>query len=1141
MLEQTPFNDQLFRRENDDENLPEASTTDPSRILDSDEYEVYKNVPVFVEHTRTLKSGRELRFGRDELEMLAERSNRRIEETGDFAPVVIGHTNPDPAAPDPPKIGWAGPFRLGWLTKDHTKYAVLADFRIEKDKTKMLNKYPRRSAELWAEDRYEDMYLDPISLLGADTPWSDMGVLYCKQGDEQLEKIYYSIAPQVPGAYGTGLPKPVAVKPEQSHREKEKYAMSNDEYDRDSQSLTNDQKDVANTIINAIFDSPEFKFLRKMMNKEAEEIAKENDENAPNEQDQDVSTPETDDSQTISEKIAENPDSEGNNQGESYEYTGENNNEKIESPEVEVNGEPESTEEGSDENEEKDEPEDSEIKTDEDFEAYLDKNGLGGYKNYFRKQNRPETAESEPESDETPSSDEPQENETDEENAEEPADSESESNEENDEVASMNDDEFEEYLRKKYGVDDDDDETDEPEEKDVGDMDDDEFEEYLLKKYGTNGREEEGEDEEDADDEDEDNDDDDSESKDEDDENERANYAKEDDVANGNPYLSKTVSELETILQTKYGEEPPRPGDPAFNQLSTDLAFLAYLIKKNDETQASDDEYDDEDPFGVNENWNANHGDEAHADVRRDLDDARNRDVSIRQEFAKEPPEERRKLDPYYRWKYSRNTSPYALFDKGDDMTPKQYYNRRGRGDDQVEINTTYPTGDDGFDPQELLNANAAEEKTRGELASATDDQKPALQEQLEKIQQYQKKLRVQKKERDARFAEQYAKNAAGVAVNVLSPDYDGSLIWSLEATIGELEQLKEYLENKEWREAAKAKIGRALTREEEKTAWDDRLAELAKNGVWWATNPKLDYDPTVEDDYDEIDEIDVIDDSPISYEGEEEAAVPYSAEEKSEAEAAIDQFIAESRGDADVPEEEEEEPTEYAKKKKTVTPSSEPKESLKEDEEDEDEEEIAPDDSLVDPDSELENDGEDDGVEVEQNCREASEKSVKYQEGCEDGDCRSREDLLSEIDELKNKIAGLENAYNQTTEKVVSAERYSRLHALRERFLFDENAERENCRYSKMSDEQFEKHCEEIQANYRRVPTGIDVPFGLVESAPANAEDRPGAVQYAKEASADFERQVRERAESYVAQGIYKPSDEIRAEIAAENPRPER
>lgn len=253
----------------DDSKLPIASTTDPDKILKSDEFAVFENVPVFVEHRRELKSGRVLQFGRDELQKVADRSNRRIAETGDFSPIVIGHTSSDNPSVKPPKIGWAGPFKLGWLSDKRDTYAILCDFRIEKDKVGMLKEYPRRSAEIWAEEDYADMYLDPISLLGADTPWSDMGVLYAKKDDPSLKKVYYSIAPQAPSGYnvGGGLPAPTAVKPS---KKKELYSMDNNpDYNR----LTPDQQAMVQVIINAIFNAPEFDKVRRDMQAEGETSA----------------------------------------------------------------------------------------------------------------------------------------------------------------------------------------------------------------------------------------------------------------------------------------------------------------------------------------------------------------------------------------------------------------------------------------------------------------------------------------------------------------------------------------------------------------------------------------------------------------------------------------------------------------------------------------------------------------------------------------------------------------------------------------------------------------------------------------------------------------------------------------------------
>jgi len=51
-----------------------------------------RDVPVFVEHETIAKDGRRLRFGRAELEAVCRRCNQRIDQTGDYAAVTLGHT-----------------------------------------------------------------------------------------------------------------------------------------------------------------------------------------------------------------------------------------------------------------------------------------------------------------------------------------------------------------------------------------------------------------------------------------------------------------------------------------------------------------------------------------------------------------------------------------------------------------------------------------------------------------------------------------------------------------------------------------------------------------------------------------------------------------------------------------------------------------------------------------------------------------------------------------------------------------------------------------------------------------------------------------------------------------------------------------
>ncbi len=210
--------------------LPRASVRTPGSFPDA-EFDNVPNVPIFAEHkTRSQPSeehpeGRELNFGKDELKAVCDRCNRRIEETGDYAAIVLGHT-PTPEqvaagnAKQPELVGFAGPFRLGLIgSHDRPRWAILADFHTFKADAEKVRKNPRRSPELWLEDSYEQMFLDPISLLGAEAPRLDMGLLYSarKQG-RQVER-YSAVAPAATSvfvpAHGPSAPerKPTTTRP----------------------------------------------------------------------------------------------------------------------------------------------------------------------------------------------------------------------------------------------------------------------------------------------------------------------------------------------------------------------------------------------------------------------------------------------------------------------------------------------------------------------------------------------------------------------------------------------------------------------------------------------------------------------------------------------------------------------------------------------------------------------------------------------------------------------------------------------------------------------------------------------------------------------------------------------------------------
>jgi len=193
--------------------IPVANVLPAAREFPDEQWLNIPNVPVFAEHSTVTRGGRDLAFGRAELAVLCSNCNVRIRETGDYAGIVVGHT-PDPDATDGttsmPLVGLAGPFQLGMIRQPNgkAKWAVLADFHVRRECEEVVRQFPRRSAELWLADSYEDMYLDPIALLGAEAPRLDMGLLYSAVSHRngrpvQVEK-YSACAPSATSVFIPG-------------------------------------------------------------------------------------------------------------------------------------------------------------------------------------------------------------------------------------------------------------------------------------------------------------------------------------------------------------------------------------------------------------------------------------------------------------------------------------------------------------------------------------------------------------------------------------------------------------------------------------------------------------------------------------------------------------------------------------------------------------------------------------------------------------------------------------------------------------------------------------------------------------------------------------------------------------------------
>ncbi|MEM6798547.1 MAG: hypothetical protein AAF589_03450 [Planctomycetota bacterium] len=214
--------------------LPAAST----RGLDdapfgADDFVRFEGIPVFREHTTrrpskrladgTVVPGEEITFGPNELRLIAERCNRRISSTGDYAVLTLGHTPTEEqraaGAADPPVIGFAGPFQLGTIGPEGDEsYVILATHYVYRDRLQDYRRHPRRSPEVWMEDDFAEMFLDPIALLGAEVPRLDMGLMYgLARHSDGREVCRYSSAAAMPGPVSTQTPgEPVQYQTEDS-------------------------------------------------------------------------------------------------------------------------------------------------------------------------------------------------------------------------------------------------------------------------------------------------------------------------------------------------------------------------------------------------------------------------------------------------------------------------------------------------------------------------------------------------------------------------------------------------------------------------------------------------------------------------------------------------------------------------------------------------------------------------------------------------------------------------------------------------------------------------------------------------------------------------------------------------------------
>lgn len=183
--------------------------------FDDDRFVLVRDVPVFSEHSRsrTLRNpdgspkidddGQPVQktetYGLDELIKVCDRCNYRIDDTGNFAILSEGHTptidQVESGVKPPPTLGFAGPYRLGMIGNKNPRWAIFEDERYYRDQAEKAERLPTRSPEVWLKPEMADRFMDPIAMLGAETPWLDQGIRFARlESGEQVEKYAASMA-----------------------------------------------------------------------------------------------------------------------------------------------------------------------------------------------------------------------------------------------------------------------------------------------------------------------------------------------------------------------------------------------------------------------------------------------------------------------------------------------------------------------------------------------------------------------------------------------------------------------------------------------------------------------------------------------------------------------------------------------------------------------------------------------------------------------------------------------------------------------------------------------------------------------------------------------------------------------------------
>lgn len=149
-------------------------------------------------------------YDRKNLQLMVDFANFRIRNSGMFSALSAGHMptaeEKEKGRPDAENLGWAGPFYIGLFGNQKPKWAIYADEWILNEHLSDAEKLQRRSPEVWFKEPIETRTMDPIAMLGSETPRLDSGAnLYCRRSDGQAV-MRYSMASAMPNAMNSYVP-----------------------------------------------------------------------------------------------------------------------------------------------------------------------------------------------------------------------------------------------------------------------------------------------------------------------------------------------------------------------------------------------------------------------------------------------------------------------------------------------------------------------------------------------------------------------------------------------------------------------------------------------------------------------------------------------------------------------------------------------------------------------------------------------------------------------------------------------------------------------------------------------------------------------------------------------------------------------